>query len=117
MLTSKNVASDINQEIRNSVKVQLVKQMLSFHRVKKAVRQALQKSIPSTLEPDARRADLLRSVVTKGDGALFYSGENKPYVIVVVGISDVGKSASLAIPLLLPRRPLLTLSQRITMLL
>jgi len=100
MLTSKNVAQDISKEICNSVKLQLVgKRMQSFHRVKTAVRQALEKVITKLLQPsNDRNVDLLRSVVTKRDGGtmLFRSGQNQPYVIVMVGINGVGKSTSLA---------------------
>jgi signal recognition particle receptor subunit alpha len=103
MLTSKNVASDISREICTSVKVQLVgKRMQSFHRVKTAVRQALEKSITKILEPSNKgghnKVDLLRAVVTKRDGTFFKSGPTKkePFVIVMVGINGVGKSTSLA---------------------
>lgn len=98
MLTCKNVASDISREICDSVKGQLVgKRMQSFHRVKTAVRQALEKSITKILEPsNGRKVDLLRSVVTKRDGTFFRSGQKEPYVIVMVGINGVGKSTSLA---------------------
>ena len=98
MLTSKNVAQDISKEICKSVKQQLVgKRMQSFHRVKTAVRQSLEKVITMLLKPsNDRNVDLLRSVVTKRDGTLFRSGQKQPYVIVMVGINGVGKSTSLA---------------------
>ena len=98
MLTSKNVANDISTEMCNSVKLALVgKRMQSFHRVKTAVRQSLEKVITKLLQPsNDRNVDLLRSVVTKRDGTIFRSGQKEPYTIVMVGINGVGKSTSLA---------------------
>ena len=98
MLTSKNVAQDISKEMCNSVKLQLLgKRMQSFHRVKTAVRQALEKAITKLLQPsNNRNVDLLRAVVTKRDGTIFRSKDKRPYVIVMVGINGVGKSTSLA---------------------
>ena len=105
MLTSKNVAQDISKEMCNSVKVQLVgKRMQSFHRVKTAVRQALEKVVTKLLQPsNDRSVDLLRSVVTKRDGTMFRSGQKQPYVIVMVGINGVGKSYFLGKDCLLPQ--------------
>ncbi|CAJ1957228.1 unnamed protein product [Cylindrotheca closterium] len=93
MLTSKNVASDIAEQVCQSMEDSLVgKKLNSMYRVKTAVRQALEKSINKLLLPSAQ-LDLLRRVVSKRD-SLF--GKRRPYVIVVCGINGVGKSTSLA---------------------
>jgi signal recognition particle receptor subunit alpha len=92
-LTSKNVASDIAQQICDNVESSLVgKKLSSMYRVKTAVRQALEKAINKLLLPSTQ-LDMLRQVVSKRD-AMF--GKRKPFVIVVVGINGVGKSTSLA---------------------
>jgi signal recognition particle receptor subunit alpha len=93
LLTSKNVASDIAEQICQNVEQSLVgKKLNSMYRVKTAVRQALEKAINKLLLPSTK-LDLLRQVVSKRD-SLF--GSKRPYVIVVVGINGVGKSTSLA---------------------
>mmetsp|Transcript_8508 Transcript_8508/g.20481 ORF Transcript_8508/g.20481 Transcript_8508/m.20481 type:complete len:567 (+) Transcript_8508:2939-4639(+) len=93
MLTSKNVATDIADQVCQSVEDSLVgKKLNSMYRVKTAVRQALEKSINKLLLPSAQ-LDLLRKVVSKRE-SLF--GNRRPYVIVVCGINGVGKSTSLA---------------------
>lgn len=101
MLTSKNVANDISREMCNSVKAQLVgKRMQSFHRIKTAVRQALEKVVMKLLAPsNGKNVDLLRSVMSKRDGGSIFTSSSRnrrPYVIVMVGINGVGKSTSLA---------------------
>lgn len=93
MLTSKNVATDIADQVCQSVEDTLVgKKLNSMYRVKTAVRQSLEKSINKLLLPSAQ-LDLLRNVISKRD-SLF--GKRRPYVIVVCGINGVGKSTSLA---------------------
>eukprot|EP00980_Cylindrotheca_fusiformis_P025851 scaffold14741_cov135-Cylindrotheca_fusiformis.AAC.1 len=93
LLTSKNVASDIAEQICQNIEQSLVgKKLNSMYRVKTAVRQALEKAINKLLLPSAK-LDILRQVVSKRD-SLF--GSKRPYVIVVVGINGVGKSTSLA---------------------
>lgn len=112
ILTGKNVARDIAQEICAKVREKMVgKKMASFTRVKTAVRQALEGAIEKILKPGKGRGgsddvDVLRDVVTKreqgtGMGATIFGRGNKqtgkrPYVIVMVGINGVGKSTSLA---------------------
>eukprot|EP00557_Chaetoceros_sp_GSL56_P001628 CAMPEP_0176501958 /NCGR_PEP_ID=MMETSP0200_2-20121128/14478_1 /TAXON_ID=947934 /ORGANISM="Chaetoceros sp., Strain GSL56" /LENGTH=590 /DNA_ID=CAMNT_0017900959 /DNA_START=79 /DNA_END=1851 /DNA_ORIENTATION=+ len=105
MLTGKNVARDIAQEICADVRKKLVgKKMTSFTRVKTALRQALEASIERILKPGMGRGgsdsvDILRNVVTKrerGKGFFARKEDQKPYVIVMVGINGVGKSTSLA---------------------
>lgn len=105
ILTSKNVARDIAQEICAGVRMKLVgKKMTSFTRVKTAVRQALEVSIERILKPGMGRGgsdsvDVLRNVVSKRERAKGFfarKDDQKPYVIVMVGINGVGKSTSLA---------------------
>ncbi|KAG7340132.1 signal recognition particle receptor [Nitzschia inconspicua] len=99
LLTSKNVAADIASQVCDKVQESLVgKKLNSMYRVKTAVRQALEKVINELLLPSTQ-LDLLRQVVSKRDRAssLFARSKNqRPYVIVVVGINGVGKSTSLA---------------------
>lgn len=93
MLTQKNVATDIAQQICDNVESSLVgKKLSSMYRVKTAVRQALEKAINKLLQPSTE-LDLLRQVVSKRDA---FFGKRRPFVIVVVGINGVGKSTSLA---------------------
>lgn len=92
MLTSKNVATEIAEEICNRVRVKLVgKKMASFTRVKTAVRQALEDAIEKILKPGRGRGgsddvDVLRDVVAKrekGNG-FFRSKTEKPRPFVIV---------------------------------
>ncbi|OEU22360.1 SRP54-domain-containing protein [Fragilariopsis cylindrus CCMP1102] len=99
LLTSKNVAGDIAQQICQKVQESLIKKKLnSMYRVKTAVRQALEQVINELLLPSTQ-LNILRQVVSKRDQAssLFArSKTQRPFVIVVVGINGVGKSTSLA---------------------
>ncbi len=93
MLTGKNVAREIAQDICLTVRKKLVgKRMASFTRVKTAVRQALEIAIQKILRPGKGRGggeeiDLLRNVVSKREsglmGSIFGSSEKRPYVIVM----------------------------------
>jgi len=112
MLTGKNVAQEIAQDICATVRKKLVgKRMASFTRVKTAVRQALEVAIEKILRPGKGRGggdevDLLRNVVSKRESGIMgklmrgsksaSSDGKRPYVIVMVGINGVGKSTSLA---------------------
>lgn len=108
MLTSKNVATDIAKDICRMVQTKLVgKRLLSFARVKTAVRQALEEAIAKVLRPRNIDLDVAQAVITKREsrGSSFWFGANSsnaagaagsPYVIVMVGINGVGKSTSLA---------------------
>ena len=107
LLTSKNVAQGVAQEICDGVKQQLVgKRLNSFFRVKTAVRQGLESSITNILNRGRSgkdsQLDIIRAAMTKKNaGSGFLLGNrnkqpNKPYVIVNVGINGVGKSTSLA---------------------
>mmetsp|Transcript_5150 Transcript_5150/g.5697 ORF Transcript_5150/g.5697 Transcript_5150/m.5697 type:complete len:582 (-) Transcript_5150:92-1837(-) len=99
LLTSKNVAADIAQQICQKVQESLVgKKLNSMYRVKTAVRQALEQVINELLLPSTQ-LNILRQVVSKRDQASSFfarSDTQRPYVIVVVGINGVGKSTSLA---------------------
>jgi len=99
LLTSKNVAGDIAEQICRKVQESLVgKKLNSMYRVKTAVRQALEQVINELLLPSTE-LNLLRHVVSKRDQASSYFARSKtqrPFVIVVVGINGVGKSTSLA---------------------
>lgn len=96
MLTGKNVAREIAQDICLTVRKKLVgKRMASFTRVKTAVRQALEIAIEKILSPGRGRGggeeiDLMRNVVSKREsgmmGSLFGSSSKegkRPYVIVM----------------------------------
>ena len=96
MLTGKNVAREIAQDICLTVRKKLVgKKMASFTRVKTAVRQALEMAIEKILRPGRGRGggeevDLLRNVVSKREsgrmGSMFGKSSNegkRPYVIVM----------------------------------
>lgn len=99
LLTSKNVAADIASQMCERVRQSLVgKKLNSMYRVKTAVRQALEQVINELLLPSTK-LDLLRQVVSKRDRASSFFARNqnqRPYVIVVVGLNGVGKSTSLA---------------------
>ena len=96
MLTSKNVATDIAEQICSKVEQQLIsKKLNSMYRVKTAVREALESVINKLLEPSTQ-LDLLRKVVSKRDAWTNFGSGKRPFVIVVVGINGVGKSTSLA---------------------
>lgn len=99
LLTSKNVAGDIAQQICKKVQESLVgKKLNSMYRVKTAVRQALEKVINELLLPSTN-LNILRQVISKRDQVSSYFARSKtqrPFVIVVVGINGVGKSTSLA---------------------
>jgi len=100
MLTSKNVAAEIAQELCRGVRLKLRNKTLSHgYRVSTAVRQALQSTLDQLLQRN--QVDLLQNVVNKrkSDYSIFSSGSKKsqaPYVIAVIGINGVGKSTSLA---------------------
>lgn len=104
LLTSKNVARDISEEICNQVKLSLIgKRLASFRRVKTAVRQALEQAIYKILHPpNQKNTDLLSAVTMKreSNGSFLFRNKaqsrTKPFVIVMVGINGVGKSTSLA---------------------
>eukprot|EP00536_Pseudo-nitzschia_multiseries_P001531 jgi/Psemu1/181225/e_gw1.19.137.1 len=101
LLTSKNVAGDIAEQICRRVEESLAgKKLNSMYRVKTAVRQALEQVVNELLMPSTELS-LLRQVVskTKRDKASSFFARSKtqrPFVIAVVGINGVGKSTSLA---------------------
>jgi len=86
---SKNVASEIADEMCASVKASLEGQRLaSFTRTKTAVVAALKEAVLRVLTP-RKSTDLLHQVRSN-------KGNKKPYVCAFVGINGVGKSTSLA---------------------
>ncbi|CAM9449227.1 unnamed protein product [Chrysoparadoxa australica] len=88
-LVSKNVASEITEEICASVHASLTDTKLaSFTRVSSAIHQALKESMTRVLTPK-KSTDLLRAVQAS-------SSRGRPYAVVFVGINGVGKSTSLA---------------------
>ncbi|CAM9174810.1 unnamed protein product [Ascophyllum nodosum] len=88
-LMSKNVASEVANDITASVQATLINQRLkSFTRVKTAVQSALKEAVSRVLTPK-RSTDVLREVnAAKSRG--------KVYSVTFVGINGVGKSTSLA---------------------
>jgi signal recognition particle receptor subunit alpha len=97
LLTSKNVATNIAKELCDNVRASLQgKKLNSMYRVQTAVQQSLETSI-SKLLLVRNNVDLLRNVLSKrGDGSLFRSNNQKPYVISVMGINGIGKTTTLA---------------------
>ncbi|TFJ86626.1 hypothetical protein NSK_002280 [Nannochloropsis salina CCMP1776] len=89
LLIGKNVASEIAQDICESVRTSLVGQKLpSLTSVKTVVREALERAIVRVLTP-RKSTDLLRQVMAA-------KAEGRPYSVVFVGINGVGKSTSLS---------------------
>jgi signal recognition particle receptor subunit alpha len=90
LLTKKNVASEIAQELCASIQQELVgKKLNSMFRVQTAVSQALEAQVTKILKK-SQSIDMLREVIRQR------GSRNRPYVISVVGINGVGKSTSLA---------------------
>ena len=94
LLTSKNVAAEIAQQLCADVRQKLrQKKLTQLYRVQTAVRQALEASLSHLLHRNP--VDLLQNVVHKrrgsSDFSIFGSNKQAPYVIVVVGINGVGK--------------------------
>mmetsp|Transcript_15478 Transcript_15478/g.18350 ORF Transcript_15478/g.18350 Transcript_15478/m.18350 type:complete len:616 (+) Transcript_15478:19-1866(+) len=88
-LIGKNVASEIANEVCDSVKANLEGQKLaSFTRVKSEVIRSLKESVVRVLTP-RKSTDLLYEVNS-------HKGKGTPYVVCFVGINGVGKSTSLA---------------------
>jgi len=83
------VASEIAEKLCNSVSQNLVgKQLSTFTRITTTVREAMENALTRILTPK-RTIDVLRD-------ARASKANNKPYVIVFVGVNGVGKSTSLA---------------------
>ena len=89
MLVGKNVASEVADDLCNSISTSLVGQNLgSFDRVKKVVMQTLEAALVRILTPK-KSTDVLREVLAS-------KAKGSPYVIVFVGVNGVGKSTSLS---------------------
>ncbi|KAL6068251.1 SRP54 domain-containing protein [Balamuthia mandrillaris] len=89
-LIDKNVASEIADELCESVMLSLEgKTMSSFKRIQTTVKTSLEASLTRILTPK-RTIDVLREI------AKVRKEQNRPYSIVFVGVNGVGKSTNLA---------------------
>ncbi|CAH0491178.1 unnamed protein product [Peronospora farinosa] len=89
MLISKNVASEVADELCESVITTVVGQRLeSFSRISTVVRKALEAALLRILTPK-KSTDVLREVLQA-------KAEGRAYSIVFVGVNGVGKSTSLS---------------------
>ncbi|KAF1332049.1 Signal recognition particle receptor subunit alpha, partial [Globisporangium splendens] len=89
LLISKNVASEVADELCESVVTTLVGQRLeSFTRVSTVVRKALEAALVRILTPK-RSTDVLREILEA-------KAAGRAYSIVFVGVNGVGKSTSLS---------------------
>eukprot|EP00752_Nemacystus_decipiens_P002225 g2111.t2 len=88
-LMSRNVASEVANDITASVQATLLnKKLKSFTRVKTAVQLALKDAVSRVLTPK-KSTDVLREVIAA-------RSKGKVYSMTFVGINGVGKSTSLA---------------------
>uniref|UniRef100_H3G7F3 SRP54-type proteins GTP-binding domain-containing protein n=1 Tax=Phytophthora ramorum TaxID=164328 RepID=H3G7F3_PHYRM len=89
MLISKNVASEVADELCESVITTVVGQRLeSFTRISTVVRKALEAALMRILTPK-KSTDVLREILQA-------KAEGRAYSIVFVGVNGVGKSTSLS---------------------
>lgn len=89
MLITKNVASEVADELCESVIATVVGQRLeSFTRISTVVRKALEAALLRILTPK-KSTDVLREILQA-------KSENRAYSIVFVGVNGVGKSTSLS---------------------
>lgn len=99
LLTSKNVARDISQDLCQAVRAKLVgKRLNSLYRVQTAVQQGLESVLENIL--NYNQVNVLRQVLAKRDGSflgrLAINSRVKPFVISVMGINGIGKTTTLA---------------------
>lgn len=97
LLTSKNVARKIAQDICQACRQKLEgKRLNSMYRVQTAVHQALESVLEQIL--NKHKIDVLRNVLSKrGERGLFNFGQKRqPYVISVMGINGIGKTTTIA---------------------
>jgi signal recognition particle receptor subunit alpha len=88
-LMTKNVAEEIAEKLCESVAASLVgKKLGSFTRISSTVQVAMEEALVRILTP-RRSIDIMRDVHAAKE-------ENKPYVVVFVGVNGVGKSTNLA---------------------
>ncbi|KAF1795263.1 P-loop containing nucleoside triphosphate hydrolase [Phytophthora cactorum] len=89
MLISKNVASEVADELCESVITTVIGQRLeSFTRISTVVRKALEAALLRILTPK-KSTDVLREILQA-------KAEGRAYSIVFVGVNGVGKSTSLS---------------------
>ncbi|CAI5744661.1 unnamed protein product [Peronospora destructor] len=89
MLISKNVASEVADELCESVITTVIGQRLeSFSRISTVVRKALEAALLRILTPK-KSTDVLREILQA-------KAEGRAYSIVFVGVNGVGKSTSLS---------------------
>ncbi|KAK2646812.1 hypothetical protein Ddye_022007 [Dipteronia dyeriana] len=88
-LMTKNVAEEIAEKLCESVAMSLEgKKLASFTRISSTVQGAMEEALVRILTP-RRSIDILRDVHAAKE-------QNKPYVVVFVGVNGVGKSTNLA---------------------
>ncbi|KAH7569222.1 hypothetical protein ACOSP7_012532 [Xanthoceras sorbifolium] len=88
-LMTKNVAEEIAEKLCESVATSLEgKKLGSFTRISSTVQAAMEEALVRILTP-RRSIDILRDVHAAKE-------QNKPYVVVFVGVNGVGKSTNLA---------------------
>eukprot|EP01084_Bolivina_argentea_P059581 108827_1 len=88
-LSSKNVANSIAKELCDSLKQQLIgKKIGTFNTIKSVVKQSIKDAFERILKPDMD-INILHGIHKAKQ-------ENRPYVIVFIGVNGVGKSTSLA---------------------
>ncbi|PKI52358.1 hypothetical protein CRG98_027284 [Punica granatum] len=88
-LMTKNVAEQIAEKLCESVAASLEgKKLASFTRVSSTVQAAMEEALVRILTP-RRSIDILRDVHAAKE-------QNRPYVVVFVGVNGVGKSTNLA---------------------
>eukprot|EP01088_Endostelium_zonatum_P011913 TRINITY_DN2606_c0_g1_i1.p1 TRINITY_DN2606_c0_g1~~TRINITY_DN2606_c0_g1_i1.p1 ORF type:complete len:640 (-),score=196.52 TRINITY_DN2606_c0_g1_i1:24-1943(-) len=90
MLIDKNVASEISDQIISTVEQHLLGQNIgTFSRVQSTVRSSLSQTLSTILSPSA--APPLLSEINH-----IKTTEDRPYVILFIGVNGVGKSTNLA---------------------
>eukprot|EP01084_Bolivina_argentea_P059580 108825_1 len=88
-LSSKNVANSIAKELCDSLKQQLIgKKIGTFNTIKSVVKQSIKDAFERILKPDMD-INILHGIHKAKQ-------ENRPYVIVFIGVNGVGKSTSLS---------------------
>jgi len=88
-LVEKNVASDIGQQICDSVGSSLLgKTCAGFGTLRSTVQASMERSLTNILTP-SRRVDMLAAAAAA-------KSEGRPYTVAFVGVNGVGKSTSLS---------------------
>jgi len=90
-LIGKNVASEVADQLCNSVALKLQgKTVGSFSTIASSVRTAMEESLTTILSPK-QRIDMLRDAQARSRGP-----NGRPYVVTFCGVNGVGKSTNLA---------------------